>query len=252
MIRRIIRLRRVTLYYLSWLVFGAVGLLLNLVCMFLLLLPGRDSFGPPVRAAIRRLFSAWTAWLHATATINVDWQGFEGNTLQPGTVYIANHPTIVDATLILARLPDAVCIFKPSLMRNPAVGPAALMAGYVRGDNGLDLIKAAAEKVASGQSLLVFPEGTRTAIGTALGKMKPGFALIADRARAPVRLMIMRSTPGLGFRGQPWWPAPEMLPGTITITLDRIWPYKPGRSAAELTQSIERRICEVLGEPMSG
>jgi 1-acyl-sn-glycerol-3-phosphate acyltransferase len=242
------RFRFVALYYLSWLVFGSVGILLNIGCMLLLPFPGRASKGPAVRATIRWLFDAWLRWLHATGVVLVTWKGFDGEDLAPGTVYIANHPSIADATFILARLPDAVCIFKPALMRNPAVGPAAVMAGYVKGDSGLDLIKAAAEKVAAGQSLLVFPEGTRTEPGTALGRMKPGFALIADRAKAPVRLMIVRASAGIGSRGRPWWPAPAELPGTFEISLDRSWPYEPGRSAAELTQSVERRICEVLGQ----
>lgn len=248
MTRRLARIRWVTLYYLSWSVFGAVGLILNMACIVLMILPGREMYGKAVRATIRRLFGTWLAWLHATKTVDVQWIGFGDGALPPGTVYIANHPTIVDAPLILARLPEAICIFKPALMSNPAIGPAAAMAGYVRGDTGLDLIKLVAAKVSSGQSLLVFPEGTRTAKGTLLGKMKPGFALIADRAKAPVRLLIMSASPGLGARGRPWWPAPEILPGTIRITLDRTWPYEPGRSAAELTRAVEERICHVLAQ----
>lgn len=246
MINRLARARNVTAYYLSWIVFGSVGLLLNMFCVLLLPLPNRNSYGRAVRATIRRLFGAWIAWLHASRTIIIEWVGFDGG-VRPGTVYIANHPSIVDATLLLARLPDAVCIFKPALMSNPAVGPAAIMAGYVRGDTGLDLMRAAAARVAAGQSLLIFPEGTRTAEGKLLEPMKPGFALIADRARAPVQLVIIRSTPGVGSRGRPWWPPPETLPGQCRIVLDQTWPYEPGRPAAQLTQAVERRICEVLG-----
>jgi 1-acyl-sn-glycerol-3-phosphate acyltransferase len=250
--RRVARIRWVSVYYLSWAVFGSVGLLLNLVCIVLMPLPGRNAFGPAVRAAIRRLFGAWLGWLHGTGVVVVEWEGFERQTLQSGTVYIANHPTLIDATIMLARLPDAVCIFKPSLMSNPAIGPAAAMAGYVRGDTGLDLIKAAATKVAEGQSLLIFPEGTRTAEGTILGRMKPGFALIADRAQAPVTLIVVSATAGLVTRGRPWWPAPDILPGRVRVSLDRTWPYQPGRSAAELTQAVEKRICEVLAPPQTG
>ena len=247
-IRRLSRTKSVVLYFLSWVVFGSVGLLLNLVCALLLPMPRRRYYGPKVRATIRNLFRAWVAWLHVSRTMLVEWAGFEDGELKPGTIYIANHPSIVDATLIMARLPDAVCIFKPSLMRNPAIGPAALMAGYVRGDTGLDLFKAVAEEVAQGQTLLVFPEGTRTEPGTVLGKMKSGFALIADRARAPVRLMVISATPEFGARGRPWWPAPSVLPARFRITLDREWPYEPGRSAAELTQAVEQRVCEVLSK----
>jgi 1-acyl-sn-glycerol-3-phosphate acyltransferase len=205
-----------------------------------------------VRAAIQRLFRAWLAWLHAVGVVRVQLKGFDEEPLPSGTIYIANHPTLIDATVILARLPDAVCIFKPALMNNPAVGPAAFMAGYVRGDHGIDLLKAAAAKVAAGQSLLVFPEGTRTEPGKVLGAMKPGFALIADRAKAPVRLMIIRPSPDLGTRGRRFWPAPAVLPASIDIELDRAWPYEPGRSAAELTRSVERRICDVLGNATAG
>ncbi|MBC7365355.1 MAG: 1-acyl-sn-glycerol-3-phosphate acyltransferase, partial [Undibacterium sp.] len=158
------RLRRaslVALYWLSWAVFAAVGLALNVVCAPLLFLPRRERFGPATRRVIRALFDLWVRWHHATHVILVDFIGFDGP-VAPGTVIIANHPTIVDATFLLARLPNTICIFKPALMRSPAIGPAALMAGYVSGDAAIDLIHDVAACVASGKSLLVFPEGTPT------------------------------------------------------------------------------------------
>ena len=250
--RRLQRARYVGAYYASWIVFGSVSLVLNMGCILLLALPGGKRHSGSVRRVIRRLFKAWVAWLHASRLVTIEWRQFGEEELRAGTVYIANHPMLIDATILLARLQDAVCIFKPSLMRNPAVGPAAIMAGYVRGDAGLDLIRAAAARVADGQSLLIFPEGTRTAAGAALGHMKPGFALIADRAKAPVRLIVVQTTQGLCTRETPWWRAPPILPGRIVITLDQSWPYVPGRPATELTCAVETRICEVLGAPRPG
>jgi len=244
--RAAVRGARVTLYYLSWLIFGVAGLALNLACIPLLLLPKRERCAPAVRAVIRFLFDGWVRWLGASGVIRVKLKGFEEGALPGRTVYVANHPSVVDATILLARLPDAVCIFKPALMRNPAIGPAAIMAGYVSGDAGLDLLRAVAAKVADGRSALVFPEGTRTAQGVNLGRMKAGFALIADRAQASVQLVILRSSPGIGARGRPWWRAPAMLPAWFEATMDRNWPYVPGRPAAELTEVVERRILEVL------
>jgi len=234
--RQLGRIRSVVLYYLSWIVFGAVGVLLNMACIVLMALPGRDRYAPAVRAAIKRLFGAWIAWLHATRIAVIDWKGFDAERLQAGTVYIANHPSIVDATLILARLPDAVCIFKPALMRNPAVGPAAVMAGYVRGDTGLDLMKAAAARVAAGQSLLVFPEGTRTAEGTLIGKMKPGFALIARRAGVPIQVLIVRTERDLLPRDRPWWRMPR-VPIRYAVLVDR-----------QIDASAERPIADIVAE----
>ena len=232
-------------YYLSWGWFFSVGIGLNLFSLPLLLLPHRESRGQWMRAVIRRLFDLWVRWFHACNVVRIHWRGFN-EPLPTGCVYIANHPTLLDATFLLARLPDAICIFKPALMRNPAIGPPAIMAGYVAGEPGVDLVREIAEKIALGRSLLVFPEGTRTGPGLPLGPVKPGFALIAARAHAPVQLIVIRSTPDLVPRGRPWWRPPSIQPSTVEITLDRRWEYEPGRSPTQLTEEVERYLLQVL------
>src|SRR3954463_960096 len=88
----------VTAYYASWILFFIVGTALNLVCLPLLLLPRRAHRGTGTRAVIRWLFDGWLKWMHFTGVVNVCWNGFDGAALEVGTVYIANHPTLVDAT----------------------------------------------------------------------------------------------------------------------------------------------------------
>ncbi len=249
MIARLRRLYLVTAYYASWGLFFIVGLLLNFVCLLVLVLPRRPARAMATRAVIRWLFDGWLKWMHFTGVVHVIWTGFDGAALEAGAVYIANHPTLVDATFLLARLPDTICIFKPALMRNPAVGPAAILADYVSGESGVDVVRAAAERVADGRALLIFPEGTRTAPGTVLGTCRPGFALIAQRAQAAVQLVVLRASPDLATRGRAWWPAPSVLPGRMEFTLDRRWEHDPERSAAELTALVERRLYEVLRPP---
>lgn len=228
-------------YYASWAVFAGVGLLLNLVCLPLLLVPRCETGGARMRRVIRWLFDFWLGWMHATGVVRVTWRGFE---TQPaaGAVFIANHPTLVDATFILARLPDTICIFKPALMRNPAVGPAAILAGYVGGVPGVDLVREVAAKIAAGQSLLIFPEGTRTKPGLVLNPLRPGFALIAARAQAPVQLLRVTASPGLVPKGRAWWRLPPVLPALVEITLDRRWEHDPGRSPTELTEEVQRHL----------
>ncbi|HSY54579.1 MAG TPA: lysophospholipid acyltransferase family protein [Opitutaceae bacterium] len=231
-------------YFLSWLIFGLVGLALNVVCALLLLLPCRARLRPAVRRIIRWLFASWLKWLHAYRGFRFDWRGFD-QPLPAGVVYVANHPSLVDATFLLGRLPDTVCIFKPALLRNPALGPAARMAGYVAGNTGIDLIRDAADAIIAGRSLLIFPEGTRTADGATLNPLKPGFALIAMRASAPVQLIIMRTPRDLGTKGRPWWHVPQ-FPARVEITLgDRLQP-SPGQHAAELTAEVEQRLLAAL------
>src|SRR5690606_24996359 len=232
--RRMNLLRRLWLpvaYYLSWLLFALGGLALNLCCAPFLLARDRERFGPPARAATRRLFDSWLGWMHLSGILEIVWTGFE-NPSPRGVVYVANHPTLVDAPFLLARLPDTVCIFKPALLRNPVIAPAALLCGYVSGDAGVDGIRRAAEAVASGRSLLIFPEGTRTEPGATLNPLKPGAALIARRAGAPLRLIHVRSSPLMARKGHPWWKLPP-LPGRFEFTLGE--QLSSDTSPAELT-----------------
>ena len=243
--RRLLRIYHYPANIVSWALFAAVGLSLNFGSALLLLSRNRERHGPAVRSAMQRLFSAWCAWLHATRLIYVRFHGFTPDALSGPAVYIANHPGLLDATFILARLPDAICIFKPAIMRNPVLGPAAKMAGYVAGDTGVDLIRDAASRVAAGNSLLVFPEGTRTVPGNMLNPLKPGFALIAARARAPIRVIIVRSPPDLVPKGWSWWRAPQ-FPSHVDITLLSELDLLPGESATQLAERASREIAAAL------
>jgi 1-acyl-sn-glycerol-3-phosphate acyltransferase len=231
--------------HLSWLVFGSVSLALNLVCAVLLLLPGRERRGAAVRKTICRLFGTWCAWLHATRLIYVTWNGFTPEALAGPAVYIANHPGLLDATFILARLPDTICIFKRSVMHNPALGPAALMAGYASGDAGVDLIRDVAARVAAGRSLLIFPEGTRTVAGVALNPLKPGFALIAARAHVPVRLLVIRAPRDLVPKGFPWWRIP-VFPAHVQIAFLGELSAAGEANATELTARATQQLSAAL------
>lgn len=246
MIIRAKRLYYVVVYYLSWFFFGLVGLGLNLACICLLPLPHRHARGNGVRTAIKVSFDFWLKWLHASRVVRVRWHGFT-EPLKPGIVYIANHPALVDATFLLARLPNAVCIFKPSLMRNPVLGPAAIMAEYVSGDAGLDVIRDAAGKVSDGCSILIFPEGTRTELGAAPAPFKPGFALVAAQSKAPVQLILIRMNE-LTPRGRSWWKVPP-LPVYVDITLDRRWEHAEERHATVLTAEADQRVAEFFEKP---
>jgi 1-acyl-sn-glycerol-3-phosphate acyltransferase len=235
-------------YYASWLWFGLGGLLLNGVSALSLLLPGAPRRQRRTRAVIRWLFELWTKWFHASGVLAITWRDFPAD-LPRGAVYVANHPSLVDAPILLSRLPDAVCIFKSALMRNPAIGPAAIAANYAGGDSGVEVLRNAADRVADGQSLLVFPEGTRTAPGLRLGPFKPGFALIAQRAGAPVLAIQIRASAGLVRRGSPWWRPPAMLPASIEFTLAGRWEPDADRSPLELAADVEQHLLGRLPEP---
>ena len=248
--RRLLRLYYYPANLLSWAVFAAVGLALNAFCAPLLLLGASPRLGGVIRDVIRRLFAAWCGWLGFTRLVRVQFHGFTAQALAGPAVYVSNHPGLMDATFLLSRLPDTICIFKPSVMRNPVLGPAALMAGYASGGSGLDLLRDVTDRIKSGRSLLIFPEGTRTAQGAHLNPLRPGFALIAARARVPIRVILIHAPRDLLPKGWPWW-RPPACPARVDLTMGPELLCTPRCNARELTEQVALALSSGLASPFS-
>lgn len=150
-------------------------------------------------------------------------------------ILAANHPSLLDAVFILARLPDTACVMKASLMDNILFGAAARLARYIRNDAPLGMILHCREELKSGTQLLIFPEGTRTG-GFPLDPCQPTIGLIAARAEIPVQtLLIEFSTPYLGKS----WPLfrPPQLPLSCQIRLGQR--FAPSADIPEFTHALE-------------
>jgi 1-acyl-sn-glycerol-3-phosphate acyltransferase len=76
--------------------------------------------------------------------------------------------------------------------------------------------------------------------------LKPGFALIAARAHAPVQLISIRASSDMVPRDRAWWLPPSTLPVLMKISVERRWGYDPARSARELTDEVEQNLRSVL------
>ena len=137
-------------------------------------------------------------------------------------IIAANHPSLLDAVLIVSRLPNAVCVMKAALMDNVFFGAATRLAGYIRNNAPLAMILNAREVLQEGAQLVIFPEGPRTE-KFPLDACTASTGLIASRAGIPVQtLLIEYSTPFFGKA----WPRfrPPILPLHCRIRLGRRFP----------------------------
>jgi 1-acyl-sn-glycerol-3-phosphate acyltransferase len=129
---------------------------------------------------------------------------------EPGQLVVANHPTLLDAILLISRMPQADCVIKGSHMNHPFMGAAARGAGYIPNWEGPSLVDDCVERLLAGRSVIIFPEGTRSPIGE-LGRFARGAAHIALRAgRDPIPVTI-RCDPATLYRGQAWWDVPHRM-----------------------------------------
>ncbi len=234
-------------YYGTLLLFAAGGLELSLLGLLSGWLPATPRTERFFQRLIHRHLAAFHWWCDVTRLVHVRYDGFE-RLPQGGLVLAANHPAMIDITCLLARLPEAVCIFKPAIRRNPVLGAAARRAGYLGSDGGHDVVRHAADKVAAGHPLIVFPEGTRTPASEALLPFKPGFVLIARRAGVPIQLVRITTDSDLLTKDCRWWRVPR-FPAHVAVTAGPLVPTDTAASPSEVAGQIEHWFRSPPGDP---
>jgi 1-acyl-sn-glycerol-3-phosphate acyltransferase len=106
-------------------------------------------------------------------------------------IFIANHASHFDPPLLISTLPShPVFIAKRELKRVPFLGWVIWLAGFIFIDRGNRLqaqasLEAAAKRIHDGQSVVMFPEGTRSPDGSLL-PFKVGSFKLAVEAGVPL------------------------------------------------------------------
>lgn len=81
---------------------------------------------------------------------------------------VANHPTLIDYVILASVMPETDCLVKSALLRNPFVSGVIRAADYLINSEAETLLSASQQRLAQGDTLLIFPEGTRTRSGEAI------------------------------------------------------------------------------------
>ena len=148
----------------------------------------------------------WAGWLLRAAGVKVVLHGGDELQDRKPRVYVANHTSWFDIPALFDVLPHFGFLAKRELEGIPLFGSAARAVGviYVDRENrkaAFSAIDDAADKVRAGQSVVVYPEGTR-GMRYALRPFKKGAFVLAIRSGAPVVPVVIYGTIAVSPRGE--------------------------------------------------
>jgi 1-acyl-sn-glycerol-3-phosphate acyltransferase len=204
------------------------------------------------QAIIRNSFRLYLAILRAVGVLKVEVVGAEKLGACRGRLIIANHPTLIDIVLLMAMVPEAKCIVKPQLFRNPLLRELVRTAGYIRNDDEPEvLIEKCREILLAGSNLIVFPEGTRSVPGQSICFQR-GFAHIATLTGVKLLPITITCEPVTLIKGEPFYKIPRSRPNFRLEVADEIDPARflgaqsRARGARSLVAYLQADYCARL------
>jgi len=187
----------------------------------------------------------WSVWCLRMAGIDVKVSGLELVPEDGPVIYMGNHQGNFDIHSLTQVIPRTFSwIAKEELFRVPLFGAAMRRAGYIPldrsdGRKALKSMAQAAQRIASGTSVVIFPEGTRTLDGNLL-PFKRGAFLLAAKSGVPIVPFTINGSRERNPRNRL-----ELYPGTISISFSAAIPTK-GVPEAELMQKVREAIAAKL------
>jgi 1-acyl-sn-glycerol-3-phosphate acyltransferase len=215
------------------LVFFAWTALLGIAALPMLLAPRAAVMG------LGRLWS-WTVLELARLVAGIDYELRGAEHLPHAPAIIAmKHQSAWDTAAAPALFGDAAIVVKRELLLIPCYGWYVRRAGMIpidRGGGGAALramLRQARRVVTEGRPIVIFPEGTRTAVGARRG-YHPGVAALYTQLGLPVVPVAVNS--GL------FWPRRSFLKRPGRIVVEALAPLPPGLERRTFIAELQSRI----------
>ncbi|EPJ7087881.1 lysophospholipid acyltransferase family protein [Citrobacter amalonaticus] len=207
------RLWRIAMTGFCFALFGLGGLLLSVVWFNILLVFVWDN-ARRRRIARRSIAASFRLFLTVTRVLGVlDYQmnGVDILRQERGCLVVANHPTLIDYVLLASVMPETDCLVKSALLKNPFLSGVVRAADYLVNSQADALLPASQQRLAQGDTILIFPEGTRTRPGETM-TLQRGAANIAVRCGSDIRVVTIHCSQRMLDKESKWYQVPPTKP----------------------------------------
>lgn len=220
---------------------GAIAVGMVLLPLVRIIPAARDRKRARARAVMRGALRLFVAVMHRSGGMTYEFRGVE-RLGRPGQLIVANHPSLIDVVFLLAFIPGVGCVVKRGLWRSPLTRGAVSLVEFIPHDPTATMIEAASNALRSGQTLIMFPEGTRTKPHQPL-VFHRGAANVALRAAATVTPVYIRCEPTTLTKAEPWHRIPARRPRfTLVVGADLDLDLHPSAPLPLASRELNQRL----------
>lgn len=233
-------------------VFGVGGILIALLIAPLIILVYRDRQLRHIKGKlfIHYCFRMFIELMRLSGVLSYTIEGAE-RFKKPGQLFLANHPSLIDVVFMIAFIPRTDCVVKGKLSKNPFTYGAVNAAGYIMNAEPEAVLEKSIDSVKSGNSLIIFPEGTRTTPGGDF-KFKRGASNVALRGGFDITPVIIDCCPTTLTKSDKWYHIPPRklhfsMAVKEKISVDEFLDEKSANIAARsLTKKLEEYFIQEI------
>lgn len=244
MIRGVMQIYDYLVLYLGLFWLGLLCLSWTLIAVILFPLLPKSRGRALGRRVVMSAFRLYLGSLSISGRCHFDLTALDELRDAPPLILAPNHPCLLDAVMVISRLPNVACVLKSELMNNVFLGAGARLARFIRSEPLRNMVHLAVDDFQCGSHLLLFPEGTRTTQDP-VNTLKGSIALIAQQAQVPVQTILIETDTQYLRKGWPLFRKPHM-PITYRVRLGRRFdaPHNTQQFMTELQAYFENELVQ--------
>jgi 1-acyl-sn-glycerol-3-phosphate acyltransferase len=199
------------------------------------------------KVILHRLTCFWGSlytWFNPAWPVEVTGRG----KIDPDETYVmvANHQSLLDILVLFRLFRHFKWVSKVENFRIPCIGWNMYLNGYIqlkRGDlsSTSAMLRTCRENLANGNSIMMFPEGTRSPTGRLRGFKTGAFDLAKDAQRPLLPIVVHGTASALPKRG-------VILQGRHQILIEVLDPIAYSDFAEEDVDALALRVRELIGD----
>lgn len=218
-------------------IFGLGGIVTgSLIVPILLIFCSKSQQRKTLSITVHFLWKAFVGLMCALKLIDIKCIAHDKLKQMRGKIIIANHPSLIDVVILVAKIPNSICVVKESLFHNIFIR-AIIRRVYVSNYMGPDkFIKQASEILDAGYNIVIFPEGTRTITGKPI-HLHRGFAYLHIKSKHDIQPIHIENSPHILEKKQPWYDVGDKT-SVYTLTLRPIIKFTDNEGCTERQKAI--------------